>query len=139
MSDDHRHLPVNQFNDEPIDFDTDDDTPINLDAGDEPIEIELDGGDANEQTGGAKIQTFGSKTRHDDKWDRTPNVTGKGAIHCKVFHCKLREDALEFLEEQINKWLDTHPEYEVKFVTSSIGELKTKTMTEPAMFMTVWV
>ena len=70
---------------------------------------------------------------------RTPNVTGQGAIHCKIFHAKLREDALEYLERQINEWLDKHPEYEVKQTTSSIGELKQKTGSEPAIFITVWV
>ncbi len=122
-------------------------------ANDEPIEIDLDDaanepGDDEPAGGGppsasaapsAKITTFGTRQQHADKWDRTPNVTGKGAIHCKIFHCKLREDALEYLETQVNEWLDQHPEYEVKFVNACIGEMKTKTATEQAMFMTIWV
>jgi hypothetical protein len=138
MAEHIRRLSIEHHADEPIDFD-DDDSPIDLDSGDEAIEVDAGGGDSAEAAGPSKIQTFGAKQRHGDQWDRTPNVTGKGAIHCKVFHCKLREDALEFIEEQINRWLDSHPEYEVKFVTSAVGELKTKTMTEPAMFVTVWV
>ena len=113
------------------------DDPIELEGNDEPIEI--DGGEESESSGGSMIQAFGSKTSHVDKWDRTPNVTGQGAIHCKIFHAKLREDALEYLERQINEWLDKHPEYEVKQTTSSIGELKQKTGSEPAIFITVWV
>ena len=119
--------------DEPIDLADDD--PIEESAPDEPIEIHA----GPPPLGGSQIKTFGTKSRHEDKWDRTPNVTGPGTIHTKVFHAKLREDALEYLETQINEWLDKHPEYEVKHVTSSIGELKTKTMSEPAMFITVWV
>jgi len=113
------------------------DEPIELDGGEEPIEI--DSGESGGEASGAKIQTFGAKSRHIDKWDRTPNVTGTGAIHCKMCHAKLREDALDYLEEQINEWLDKHPEYEVKQVTSSIGELKLKSTAEPAIFITVWV
>jgi len=114
--------------------------PIELTGDDEPIEIDA-GEDASSSSSEptSRIQTFGTKSRHVDKWDRTPNVTGTGAIHCKIFHAKLREDALDYLEEQINEWLDKHPEYEVKEVTSSIGELKLKSSSEPAMFVTVWV
>jgi hypothetical protein len=122
MAEHDKRFGIEQLDDEPIELDGDD--AIDLDAGSEA---------------GGKITTFGAKDRHENRWDRTPNVTGKGAIHCKVFHCKLREDGLAFLEGQINEWLDGHPEYEVKFVTSSIGELKTKTVTEPALFLTVWV
>ena len=119
------------MNDEPIPMD--DDQPIEIDA-DHPIDIDEDA-----PSSGAEIQTFGSKERHDTHWHRTPNVTGTGAIHCKIFHAKLREDALEYLEIQVNQWLDEHPEYEAKFVTTSVGQLKTKTMTEDAIFMTLWV
>lgn len=116
--------------DDPIDLSSDD--PIGPLAAQPVAEPEL-------AAASSKITTFGQRQRHEDHLDRTPNVTGTGAIHCKVFHCKLREDALDFLETQINDWLDKHPEYEVKFVTSSVGELKTKTQSEPAIFLTVWV
>ncbi len=89
----------------------------------------------------SKIQQFeqrlGAK-RHEDKWSRSPNVTGTGAIHCKSFHCKLVGESLEFLDQQINEWLDAHPQYEVKFVTSSIGEWTGKSK-EPNLIVQVWV
>jgi len=110
-----------------------DEEPIDLSADIEEIDIE------EGETSGAQIQTFGKQQRHDEQWDRTPNTTGTGAIHVKTFHAKLREDALEYMDRQINEWLDSHPEYEVKFVTTSIGELKSKSMTEQALFMNVWV
>lgn len=91
--------------------------------------------------GASKIQMFeqrmGAK-RHEDKWSRSPNSTGTGAIHCKSFHCKLVGDSLEFLDQQINEWLDAHPQYEVKFVTSSIGEWTGKSR-EPNLIVQVWV
>jgi len=113
-----------------------DEEPIEFEGDEEAIEIE--GGEAPADVG-SKIRSFGQSARHSEKWDRTPNVTGQGAIHCKVFHTKLREDAIDYMERQINEWLDAHPEYEVKHVTSSVGEMKTKTISEPAMFVTVWV
>ncbi len=89
----------------------------------------------------SKIKTFqqqlGGK-RHEDTWQRTPNVTGSGAIHMKSFHCKLTGDSLAFLDKQINEWLDAHPQYEVKLVTTSVGDWTGKTR-EPNLIINVWV
>lgn len=88
-----------------------------------------------------KIRTFEQRLGrggHETMWKRNPNVTGTGAIHVKSFHCKLTGDSLEFLDSQINEWLDEHPEYEVKFVTTSIGEWTGK-IKEPSLIVNVWV
>jgi hypothetical protein len=88
---------------------------------------------------GGKITAFGGQTRrHEDSWVRTPNTTGSGAIHVKTFHCKLTDDALAYLDQTINEWLDAHPQYEVKFVSSAIGILTGK-LKEPALICQVWV
>jgi len=86
----------------------------------------------------SKIRTIDHHPRHQDSWARTPNITGQGAIHVKTFVAKLRPDAIEYLDHQINEWLDSNPEYEVKFVTTNVGELMSK-MKEPALFVNVWV
>ena len=89
-----------------------------------------------------KIKAFENKlagSRHEDKWNRTPNVTGHGAIHVKSFHCKLSDDSLGYLDQQVNEWLDAHPQYEVKFVTTSIGEWSGKLGKEPHIVVQVWV
>lgn len=89
----------------------------------------------------AKITTFEQKLsarRHEDEWARSPNSTGTGAIHVKSFHCRLTGDSLEFLDRQINEWLDAHPQYEVKMVTSSMGTWSGK-LKEPNLIVNVWV
>ena len=90
-----------------------------------------------------KIQAFESKVgglrRHEDSWKRTPNTNNSGAIHCKTFHCKLSDDALGFLDQQVNEWLDAHPQYEVKFSTSCVGEFQGKMGREFHMILQVWV
>jgi len=90
----------------------------------------------------SKIQTFdqrlGGARKHEESWKRTPNVTGTGAIHVKSFHCKLANESLEFLDQQVNEWLDAHPQYEVKFVTTAVGEWIGK-MKEPNLVVQVWV
>lgn len=111
-------------------LDLDDTLP--LDLGPEPT---------NASGAPPKIHTFEQKLRsikHEDSWNRTPNSTGTGAIHVKSFHCKLTGDSLEFIDQQINEWLDAHPQYEVKFVTSSIGTWTGKSK-EPNMIINVWV
>jgi hypothetical protein len=85
-----------------------------------------------------KIRAFETKRRHEEEWSRTPNTTGTGAIHVKTFHCKLTDDALRYLDQTINEWLDAHPQYEVKFVTSSVGIISGK-LKEPHMICQVWV
>lgn len=88
--------------------------------------------------GMGKITSFGKERRHEENWTRTPNTTGTGAIHVKTFHCKLTEDAIAYMDQAVNDWLDAHPQYEVKFVTSTIGTMTGK-LKEPALFCQVWV
>jgi hypothetical protein len=88
-----------------------------------------------------KIRTFEQRLgsgHHREKWSRQPNTNGTGAIHVKSFHCKLTGDSLTFLDQQINEWLDQHPDYEVKLVTTSIGEWTGK-LKEPNLIVNVWV
>ncbi len=88
-----------------------------------------------------KIRAFDQKlsgSKHEDSWSRSPNVTGTGAIHVKSFHCKLTGESLEFLDKQVNEWLDAHPQYEVKMVTSTVGEWMGK-LKEPNLIIQVWV
>ena len=91
--------------------------------------------------GSPKIRNFDQKLgggRHEDQWNRTPNVNGTGAIHVKSFHCKFADESLHFIDQQINEWLDAHPQYEVKFVTTAVGEWIGKTR-EQNMIIQVWV
>lgn len=105
-----------------------------------PLEVQgvVDNDDRGAAQASSKIQQFSQRKPHEDHWTRTPNITGQGAIHVKSFVTKLRLDAIEHLDEQVNEWLDAHPEYEVKFVSTTIGKLVGKN-TEDALFMNVWV
>lgn len=101
----------------------------------ESASIELD---ETEELSGREIRSFDTRRRHQEKWQRKPNTTGRGAIHVRTFVSKLRLDAIEHMDEQINQWLDQNPEYEVKMVCSTIGILTGK-LREEALFMSVWV
>lgn len=88
-----------------------------------------------------KIQAFsqvmGAKKAGED-WKRKTNTTGTGATHVKSFHCKLNAESLDYMDQQINEWLDAHPDYEVKLVSTSVGEWTGK-IKEPALVVSVWV
>jgi len=98
-----------------------------------------DSGEPTRIIGSKKIRTIGQKgKRHEEIWSRTPNATGTGALHVRTFHSKLSDESLRYLDQQINEWLDSHPDYEVKFVTSNIGVFTGK-IKEPAVICSVWV
>jgi hypothetical protein len=90
-----------------------------------------------------KIQTYETRAggpRHGDaNWKRTPNLTGTGAVHVRTFHCKLSDDAIAYLDQQINEWLDAHPQYEVKFISTKVGEWSGKLGREAHLIVQVWV
>ncbi len=107
-----------------------DDTPL-------PMAESPDRGEEEESS--KKITAIGERRKaHADHWDRTPNQNGTGAIHVKTFHAKLTDDALRYMDQCVNEWLDTHPEYEVKFVNSTIGTLTGK-QKEPHLICQIWV
>jgi len=85
-----------------------------------------------------KIRAIEKGRRHEEQWTRTPNTTGQGAIHVKTFQCKLTTDALAYMDQTINEWLDAHPQYEVKFVNATVGIITGK-LKEPALICQVWV
>jgi hypothetical protein len=70
-------------------------------------------------------------------WHRQPNLTHTGSVRLRTFHGKLSQQGLEYLDNQVNEWLDAHPEVEVKNVTSTVGTFEGK-MREPALILNLW-
>jgi hypothetical protein len=83
-------------------------------------------------------QRLGGTLKSEDSWKRQPNIDGTGALHVRSFHCKLGGDALAYLDKQINDWLDAHPECEIKFATTAVGEWS-GTVKEPHLIVQIWV
>lgn len=75
---------------------------------------------------------------HQEAWKRPTNVTGTGATHVRSFHCRMATEGLEFLDKQINEWLDAHPDYEVKNISIAVGEWSGK-VKEANLIVQVWV
>jgi hypothetical protein len=86
----------------------------------------------------SKIQVYGMKMAGDEKkYKRKSNLTGNGAVHVKVFHGRLSDDAVERVEERVNDWLEAHPDIEVKLANTTIGVWDGKTK-DTNIVITVW-
>lgn len=72
-----------------------------------------------------------------ETYARKPSINGTGACRIRSFHGRLSAQGLEYMDNQINEWLDHNPEVEVKFVTSVVGVFEGK-MREPAVILNLW-
>jgi hypothetical protein len=85
-----------------------------------------------------KIVAVGEAGRHIDEHLKRPTTkTGTGATRVKSFHGKYSDEGLRYLDHAINVWLDDHPDFEVKFVTSTVMTFEGK-IREPALVLNVW-
>ena len=103
----------------------------------ESIKLETDGGNINEAT---QIRTFASSSsleHKEEEYKRPLNTGGKGATRVRTFHTRLGNNAITFIDEQINRWIDENPDIEIKFSTSTVGMVEGK-KTEPHLIISVW-
>jgi hypothetical protein len=87
----------------------------------------------------SKIKAFSvaQDRAHMTKFTRQTTVTGRGACRLRTFHGRLSDEGLAYLDDKVNEWLDTHPEIEVKFCTTTVGQYDGK-IKEPALIVNVW-
>ena len=112
---------VNQESDKPIPFDDDtSDTdvlhsPLSLGSGDT-----------------VKASMPAAKKPTERTVSSSERITG-----VKTFFTKLHAGAIEFMEEQINNWLNDNPDITVKQTNTVTGDIVGK-KTEPNIIITVW-
>src|SRR5690606_12808874 len=113
--------------------------PIEIEGEDTLEPISLVEPAAGEPSPASKIRAFGiaNTGRTAQSWKRQTKAPGTGAIRVRTFHGKLSEQGMDFMDNQINEWLDAHPDIEIKFVTSAIGQFEGK-IREPALVLNVW-
>ena len=87
----------------------------------------------------SKIKSFSvaQDRAHMTKFTRPTTVTGRGASRLRTFHGRLSDEGLAYLDDKVNEWLDTHPDIEVKFCTTTVGQYDGK-IKEPALIVNVW-
>jgi hypothetical protein len=112
--------PAGQNSDKPIPFNDGLEvrhSPLNLGGG------EFSAQESEEQP---VIRDTGKKVSWPDR------ITG-----VKTFYTKLHPGAVEFLDEQICKWLMENPGVTIKLTNTVVGEVAAK-KTEPNIIITVW-
>ena len=85
-----------------------------------------------------EVRAFGSTLDQERKvrFQRPVNLTGQGAVRCRIFHSKIAVASLEHLEHSINEWLDGN-KVEIKHVGHVIGIMEGK-RPEPNLLVMVW-
>ena len=113
-----------------------DDKPISLDD-EEPISLVESEGPSEFGEGGMRaFGTDADEVKDEKAYQRTLNTDGTGATRCRIFHSKIAIASLEFMEGQINEWLDGE-QIEVKQVGHIIGTMEGK-RPEPNLLVIVW-
>ena len=79
----------------------------------------------------------GGLTPAQHKFKRHLQHQDKGAIRCRIFHAKLNDGALQFMQDQINEWIDQSPEVDVKNVSTNVGVVEGKT-SQPHLIITIF-
>jgi hypothetical protein len=134
--------------DEPLAMADEEEEEIELAEGDKTDAKEADEEDEtislidDEELGQSQVRAFGGAASkmgagHKADFQRDLNTTGQGATRCRIFHSKLAATSLEYMEKQINDWIDSDPTIDVKQVGHTIGVMTGKTA-ETSLIVTVW-
>ena len=88
------------------------------------------------------IKAFGGAAskmgkEHKSDFKRQVHRSENGATRCRIFHSKLASTSLEYMESQINDWLDADDDIDVKDVGHVIGNMTGKKV-EPNLIVMVW-
>lgn len=109
----------------------------------EPIHLEEESLAVGEAEGAhTEMKAFGAGAGHGlgvkagSDFKRALNLTGHGATRCKFYHGKIAPPSLEFMENQINQWLDAE-KIEIKYISQVIGVMEGKTPV-PNLIVMVW-
>jgi len=104
--------------------------------------ISLVGTEADEGSHMNLIRSFAAGStlggaHQDSAFNRPLANANEPATRCRTFHGKLTAAGLAHMDDQINEWLDGHPEVYIKHATSSVGVFEAKTK-EPHLLITMF-
>jgi hypothetical protein len=82
--------------------------------------------------------TLGVAHRAEDKYQRALTTADQGASRCRIFHARLSDGAISYLESQVNDWLDANPNVYIKFSTTTVGSFEAKQHTEQHLIVALF-
>jgi len=104
--------------------------------------VELADDDREQTSSGSRIHGFSTATlgvgaKSETKFKRSLDPASMGATRCRTFHSKLSDNAIVFMNNQVNDWIDANPDVVIKFATSTIGVFEGK-HAEPNLILTLF-
>lgn len=92
--------------------------------------------------GSTKIRSFSEGStlagvHNEENFKRPLAGVNEPATRCRTFHGKLTQAGLAHMDEQINEWLDSHPDLYIKNSASTVGVFEGKTK-EPHLLVTMF-
>ena len=95
--------------------------------------------DSDKQNTPSQITSFEAKSQLETTvhYQRPLGKTGQGATRLRTFHTRLSEKAMNYLDLQINEWIDQNPDIEVKFSNITVGIVEGK-KAEEHLIVNVW-
>lgn len=78
-----------------------------------------------------------AKAWDESRFNRKLDPKAGSATRCRLFHAKLSDGAIDYLNGQINEWLDQNADITIKFANSVIGPFEGK-HTEPNIILTLF-
>ena len=78
-----------------------------------------------------------AKSWDESRFNRPLDPDTSHATRCRMFHAKLSDGAIDYLNGQINEWLDQNADISIKFANSTIGPFEGK-HTEPNIIMSLF-
>lgn len=93
-------------------------------------------------SGSTKIRSFAEGStlagaHKETGFNRPLAGVNEPATRCRTFHGKLTQAGLGHMDEQINEWLDAHPDIYIKTSSSSVGIFEGKNK-EPHLLLTLF-
>lgn len=110
-----------------------------------PIEFEEDDDElsGSQVMSSARIHSLSTATLgkaggwDESKFKRAATMDLSGAIRCRMFHCRLSDGAIDFMQNQINEWMDENDNIAIKYAISNIGLFEGK-HTEHNLILTLF-
>ena len=132
---DSHKLSGNEDLDKPIPLDDDPDKPIPFD--DDTSQTKVSHSPLNLGGGGTAEVAKPVVERPAEEKPIAKKVSADRITGVKTFFTKLHPGAIEFLDEQIQKWLRENPGVHIKSTNTTTGAVQAK-KTEPNIIITVW-
>jgi hypothetical protein len=92
---------------------------------------------AADRPAGSPTHAHSAPAAGEEMYRKPGHHAAGAATRMRTFHAKLSEGAILHLDQQVNSWLDTHPDIQIRFATTTVGTWEGK-HPEPNLILTIF-